>query len=87
MGLRLEECKMLGITDYFATITDDGKPGADSCSETEVKAGKSGLYDSTMFVSKNLGIPVYWSASLYHIRRLNSFPQLLVNVASNWFVS
>lgn len=26
--LRLEECKMLGITDYFATITEDGKPGA-----------------------------------------------------------
>eukprot|EP00913_Durusdinium_trenchii_P011841 g11123.t1 len=22
----LEECRMLGITDYFATITDDGKP-------------------------------------------------------------
>ena len=26
-NLRLEECRMLGITDYFATITDDGKPG------------------------------------------------------------
>ncbi|CAL1167646.1 unnamed protein product [Cladocopium goreaui] len=37
----LEECRMLGITDYFATITDDGKPAAlfqklDMCSAADV---------------------------------------------------